>query len=64
MKVLIRFDHTTLGYGRKVVLRDLTFAIPEGDFLGLVGPNGSGKTTVLRALLGTHAPLSGTVVRA
>ena len=64
MKVLISFDHATLGYGRKVVLRDLSFAINEGDFLGLVGPNGSGKTTVLRALLGTHAPLSGTVVRA
>ena len=64
MKVLISFDHATLGYGRKVVLRDLSFEINEGDFLGLVGPNGSGKTTVLRALLGTHPPLSGTVVRA
>jgi ABC-type Mn2+/Zn2+ transport system ATPase subunit len=63
VRVLISFDHATLGYGRKVVLRDLTFAINEGDFLGLVGPNGSGKTTVLRALLGTHPPLSGTVVR-
>jgi len=64
VKVLISFDHATLGYGRKVVLRDLSFEINEGDFLGLVGPNGSGKTTVLRALLGTHPPLSGTVVRA
>jgi ABC-type Mn2+/Zn2+ transport system ATPase subunit len=61
MKPLVTFDHATLGYGRHVVLRDLSFTINEGDFLGLVGPNGSGKTTVLRAVLGTHAPLSGTV---
>lgn len=61
MKPLVTFDHATLGYGRHVVLRDLSFAINEGDFLGLVGPNGSGKTTVLRAVLATHAPLSGAV---
>lgn len=64
MKPLVTFDHATLGYGRRVVLKDLTFTIHEGDFLGLVGPNGSGKTTVLRALLGTHPPLSGAVTRA
>ena len=64
MRALVTFDHATLGYGRRVVLKDLTFTIHEGDFLGLVGPNGSGKTTVLRALLGTHPPLSGTVTRA
>jgi ABC-type Mn2+/Zn2+ transport system ATPase subunit len=60
---LVRFDHATLGYGRRVILSDLTFDIPEGDFLGLVGPNGSGKTTILRAILGTLAPLSGMVTR-
>jgi len=64
VRALVTFDHATLGYGRRVVLKDLTFTIHEGDFLGLVGPNGSGKTTVLRALLGTHPPLSGTVTRA
>ncbi len=63
MRALVTFDHATLGYGRHVVLQDLSFTITEGDFLGLVGPNGSGKTTVLRALLGTHPPLSGTVAR-
>lgn len=63
MKQLVTFERATLGYGRDVVLRDLSFSIVEGDFLGLVGPNGSGKTTILRALLGTHGPLSGTVTR-
>jgi ABC-type Mn2+/Zn2+ transport system ATPase subunit len=58
---LIRFDHATLGYGRKAVLTDLNFTIPDGDFLGLVGPNGAGKTTILRTILGTLKPLGGTV---
>ena len=61
MTALVRFDHATLGYGRRVVLSDLTFDIPEGDFLGLVGPNGAGKTTILRAILGTLDPLQGSV---
>ncbi len=63
MTPLVRFDHATLGYGRRVVLSDLTFEIPEGDFLGLVGPNGAGKTTILRAILGTLKPVAGTVTR-
>ena len=58
---LVRFEHATLGYGRRVVLSELTFDIPPGDFLGLVGPNGAGKTTILRAILGTLEPMSGSV---
>jgi ABC-type Mn2+/Zn2+ transport system ATPase subunit len=62
MTALVRFEHASLGYGRRVVLSDLTFDIPDGDFLGLVGPNGAGKTTILRAILGTLVPISGAVV--
>lgn len=61
MTPLVRFDRVTLGYRRRVVLRDLSFEIPDGDFLGVVGPNGSGKTTLIRAILGGLAPLAGTV---
>jgi ABC-type Mn2+/Zn2+ transport system ATPase subunit len=61
MTSLISFDGTTLGYGRRAVLTNLTFDIPEGDFLGLVGPNGGGKTTILRAILGSLDPMAGTV---
>jgi ABC-type Mn2+/Zn2+ transport system ATPase subunit len=64
MTLFVSFDRVTLGYGRRPVLTDITFQIPEGDFLGLVGPNGSGKTTILRAILGTLAPMAGTVTRA
>ncbi|HEU4747852.1 MAG TPA: metal ABC transporter ATP-binding protein [Gemmatimonadaceae bacterium] len=61
MADVVRFDGAALGYGRRAVLSDLTFNIVEGDFLGMVGPNGSGKTTILRAILGTLKPLRGTV---
>lgn len=39
-------------FGRRVVLRDLTFAVPEGGTLAVIGPNGSGKTVLLKALIG------------
>jgi ABC-type Mn2+/Zn2+ transport system ATPase subunit len=61
MTHLVRFEGVALGYQRRPLLRDLTFEIRTGDFLGLVGPNGSGKTTVLRALLGTLPALAGTI---
>lgn len=61
MRALVSFEHATLGYHRRAVLRDLTFQILEGDFLGIVGPNGAGKTTILRTFLGSLRPLSGTV---
>jgi len=45
------------------VLGHLSFHICAGEFLGIVGPNGSGKTTILRAILGLIRPLSGRVAR-
>lgn len=62
MSELIRFDNVTLGYRQRVVLRDLNFAIRAGEFFGIVGANGSGKTTILRALLGILRPLRGNVL--
>ena len=64
MTPLVTFDNATLGYGHSVILSGISFSIPEGDFLGIVGPNGSGKTTILRTILRTLRPLGGTVTHA
>ncbi len=46
-------------YGRKRVLRGVSFSLARGDFLLVTGPNGSGKTTLLRMLVGLAAPTRG-----
>src|SRR5207249_783232 len=56
------FHNVTLGYRRKVVLSNLNFSIHEGEFFGIVGANGSGKTTIFRALLGILKPMQGQII--
>ena len=46
-------------FGNKTVIKDLSFDVKAGEIFGLLGSNGSGKTTTLRALLGFYAPTSG-----
>jgi ABC-type Mn2+/Zn2+ transport system ATPase subunit len=58
---LVEIRGAGFGYGRRLVLRDVNLDIARGDFLGLVGPNGVGKTTLARAILGTLRPQGGTV---
>ena len=62
MTELIQFQNVTLGYRHKVVLANLNFTISEGGFFGIVGANGSGKTTILRALLGVLKPMNGRIL--
>jgi ATPase subunit of ABC transporter with duplicated ATPase domains len=54
-------ENVTTHYGAQPVLKGLTFQISNGHKLGLIGANGSGKTTILRVLLGQETPTSGSV---
>lgn len=56
---MIRAAHATLGYEGTPVLHGLEFQVPAGSRVGILGPNGGGKTTLFRALTGEIAPLSG-----
>lgn len=61
MSILFTIDSVTAGYEEKIVLRDVTMAVEENDFIGIIGPNGGGKTTLLKVILGLLQPLSGRV---
>lgn len=55
-------EGVTLGYGRRVILSDVELKIGEGEFWSLLGPNGEGKTTFIKALLGAIKPLHGRIL--
>ena len=60
-KTVITVNDAKLGYGEKVILRDLKLELGKGDHLGVVGVNGAGKSTLLKALSGEMQPLMGSV---
>jgi iron complex transport system ATP-binding protein len=58
---MLNVENLRAGYGNKLVLQDVTLAVAPGEFLGVLGPNGCGKTTLLRAMRGTLTPRQGNV---
>jgi zinc transport system ATP-binding protein len=62
MKKLIEMEHITASYEAKTVLRDISLTLWENDFLGIIGPNGGGKTTLLKVILGLLKPSAGRVL--
>ncbi len=63
-KRLIELEQVTFRYGDRALVSDLDFLITAGTRVGLVGPNGSGKTTILRLLNDELQPASGEIKRA
>jgi ATP-binding cassette subfamily F protein uup len=60
-RLVVEARGVEVGYGDRPVIRDFSTTILRGDRVGVIGPNGSGKTTVLRVLLGDLSPRIGTV---
>jgi len=62
MKPLIKIENLSVGYDKEPVLHDVNLEIYEKDFLGIIGPNGGGKTTLLKAILGLLKPMKGKII--
>ncbi len=58
-EVIIRTAGLRLGYGQRIVLTQVDFQMRQGEFWFFIGPNGEGKTTLLRAILGLLRPQAG-----
>lgn len=58
---IIKIENLSAGYDRKTVLHDINLEISEKDFLGIIGPNGGGKTTLMKVILGLLKPSEGKI---
>ena len=58
---MLQVEHLSCGYGDKPIVRDMSFRVEKGERLCILGPNGCGKTTLLRGIMGI-LPAQGTVI--
>ena len=61
MKPIIEIKNLSAGYDGRTVLHDVNLSIYERDFLGIIGPNGGGKTTLIKCILGLLKPTGGEI---
>lgn len=61
MNPILEIKNITAGYDKKIVLKDVSLNVYKNDFIGFIGPNGGGKTTLVKIIVGLLAPYSGTV---
>ena len=58
---IISIKNFKMDFGKKTVIKDLSFEVKRGEVFGFLGSNGSGKTTTIRSLLGIYQPSGGTL---
>lgn len=61
MNPLIKIQNLTVGYDKTPVLQNVSLDVYENDFLGVIGPNGGGKTTLIKSILGLLKPSAGKI---
>lgn len=61
MTHLFATDNLAISYGSHEVMRDISFSVEQGDYIGVAGPNGSGKTSLIKAILGLLPAAAGKI---
>ncbi|GFG75284.1 energy-dependent translational throttle protein EttA [Mycobacterium botniense] len=59
--VVVEVDHLDKGYDGRTLIKDLSFSLPRNGIVGVIGPNGVGKTTLFKIIVGQEKPDSGTI---
>ena len=60
--VVIETDHVSKGFGNRLLIDNLTFKVPKNAIVGIIGPNGVGKSTLFRMIMGSEKPDSGNII--
>ena len=58
---MIQLEKVTKYYGERLIFRDVTFKIADGEKIGIVGKNGAGKSTLIRIMIGAETFDAGTI---
>lgn len=61
METVISCEHVSFRYQKDPILQDVSFTVNQGEFLGIIGPNGGGKTTLLKLIMGFLTPSEGQI---
>ncbi|MDP4292497.1 MAG: ATP-binding cassette domain-containing protein, partial [Bacteroidota bacterium] len=61
MEKLLELQNVSAGYENKIVLADVNMEVYDRDFVGVIGPNGGGKTTLVKIILGLLKPIKGEI---
>ena len=61
MNPIIKIEHLCASYDEKEVLQDVNLTVYQDDYLGIIGPNGGGKTTLMKIILGLKKPSAGSI---
>ncbi len=61
MSKILDIKNLDAGYDEKLVLRNINFEVHDTDFIGIIGPNGGGKTTLIKSILGIIKPSAGSI---
>src|SRR5687768_18580051 len=61
MSAILDISNLDFAFGQQLVLKHVSLQVEAGSTLGLIGPNGGGKTTLMRLILGLHTPTRGRI---